>query len=98
MLASEFDMKDLGEANMILGMEIERDRSTNTVRLHQRTYLNKVLHRYNKNLCNSVQTPVQRGLKLSVDQATKSETEILEMSTIPYANVMGESYVLYSLL
>lgn len=32
MLAAEFDMKDLGEAKVILDMEIENNRSTSTAR------------------------------------------------------------------
>ena len=35
-LSSEFEMKDLGEARRILGMEIERDRVKGRVGLNQK--------------------------------------------------------------
>jgi len=37
-LSSEFEMKDLGEAKKVLGMEIERDRRSGKVSLTQEGY------------------------------------------------------------
>lgn len=45
-LCREFEMKDLGEAKMILGMKISRDRKKCTVWLNQAHYLRKVLQRF----------------------------------------------------
>ena len=42
-----FSMKDLGEANYILGTRIYRDRSRRLIGLSQSTYLDKVLKRFN---------------------------------------------------
>jgi len=42
-LSSKFDMKDLGAANYILGMEIKRDHSKRKLRLNQRKYVETVL-------------------------------------------------------
>ena len=42
-LSSEFEMKDLGEARRILGMEIESDRVKGRVCLNQKGYLQKLL-------------------------------------------------------
>ena len=42
-LKSEFEMKDLGEARVILGMEIVRDRKSHTLRLTQKSYIQKIL-------------------------------------------------------
>ena len=42
-------MKDLGEANKVLGIEIERDRKGNKVSLTQKGYLKKVLQKFNIN-------------------------------------------------
>ena len=42
-LESEFEMKDLGGACKILGMEIQRDRKAGKMWLSQRRYLEKVL-------------------------------------------------------
>ncbi|MCO5576592.1 hypothetical protein L7F22_030405 [Adiantum nelumboides] len=42
-LKSKFDMKDLGEANHILGMCITRDRNKTLLYLSQKEYVHKVL-------------------------------------------------------
>ena len=42
----EFEMKDLGEAKKILGMEIIKGRKRGKVCLSQRQYLKKVLQRF----------------------------------------------------
>jgi len=48
-LSFEFDMKDLGEANKVLGIEIERNRKSGKVCLTQKGYLKKVLQKFNIN-------------------------------------------------
>jgi len=42
-LAREFDMKDLGPANKILGMKIHRDKNDRKIWLSQKNYLRKIL-------------------------------------------------------
>jgi hypothetical protein len=46
-LSSEFDMKDLGAAKKILGMEIVMDRKSGLLYLSQKSYIEKVLRRLN---------------------------------------------------
>jgi len=48
-LSSEFEMKDLGEAKKVLGMEIEPDWESCKVSLTQKEYLKKVLQKFNIN-------------------------------------------------
>ena len=45
-LSSKFDMKDLGEASFVLGIEIHRDRENKILGLSQKAYLEKVLKKY----------------------------------------------------
>jgi hypothetical protein len=42
-LSSKFDMKDLGAANYILGMEIKRDRIKRKLWLNQMRYVETIL-------------------------------------------------------
>ena len=42
-LSSKFDMKDLGEASFVLGIEIHRDRENEVLGLSQKAYLEKIL-------------------------------------------------------
>jgi hypothetical protein len=58
-LSSKFDMKDLGVANFILGMEIKRDWENRKLSLNQ------------KNV-NMVKVPIPVGVKLSTDQCSKT--------------------------
>ncbi|KAE8722087.1 hypothetical protein F3Y22_tig00014370pilonHSYRG00016 [Hibiscus syriacus] len=46
-LASEFEMKDLGSANKILGIQIHRERSNRKIWLSQKNYLKNILSRFN---------------------------------------------------
>ena len=41
-LSSNFDMKDLGEASYVLGIEIHRDRKNGVLGLSQKAYLEKI--------------------------------------------------------
>jgi hypothetical protein len=50
-LSSEFDMKNLGTASFILGMEIKRGRSNNKLWLNQRKYVDTILQRFNMKEC-----------------------------------------------
>ena len=64
-LNSEFDMKDLGHAKKILGMEIKRDRRKGTMFLSQKKYLEKVLNTFGMSNCKPVITPLASHFKLS---------------------------------
>ncbi|KAH9660405.1 hypothetical protein KPL70_024186 [Citrus sinensis] len=46
-LDREFEMKDLGPANKILGMQIHRDRNNRKIWIFQKNYLKKILRRFN---------------------------------------------------
>ena len=45
-LAEQFQMKDLGEASYILGIQIIRDRKNKLLALSQASYIDKVLARF----------------------------------------------------
>jgi len=60
-LASKFDMKDLGAANYILGMEIKRDQEKRKLWLYQRKYVKVILQRFNMHDSKSVNVPILVG-------------------------------------
>jgi hypothetical protein len=88
-LSSKFDMKDLGASNLILGMEIERDRKRRKQWLNQRKYVETILQRFNMQECKSVKVPIPIGVKLSVDKCPKTHEEEEYMSHVPYVSVVG---------
>jgi hypothetical protein len=71
-LSSKFDMKDLGAANFILGMEIKRDWEKMKLWLNQRKYVEKILQRFNMQECKLVKVPIPVGVKLYADQFPKT--------------------------
>ena len=50
-LSKQFDMKDMGEAHYILGIEITRDRKQGALGLSQKNYIDKVLQRFGMQDC-----------------------------------------------
>ena len=95
-LAKQFDMKDLGEAAYILGIQIFRDRKNRTLSLSQASYINKVMDRFSMQDCKRGQTPFRHGVSLSKDQSPKTAQEIEDMRKIPYASAVGS--LMYAML
>lgn len=88
-LAREFEMKDLGPANKILGMQIHRDRNNRKIWLSQKNYLKKILRRFNMQDCKPIFTPLPINFKLSSGMSPSSEEGRIEMSRVPYASAVG---------
>ncbi|KAE8697637.1 putative tRNA ligase [Hibiscus syriacus] len=88
-LAREFEMKDLGSANKILGMQIHRDRSNRKIWLSQKNYLKKILSRFNMQDCKPISTPLPINFKLSSSMSPSSEEERMEMYRVPSASAVG---------
>ncbi|CAA0819496.1 cysteine-rich RLK (RECEPTOR-like protein kinase) 8 [Striga hermonthica] len=89
LLSQEFEMKDLGAAKKILGIEIHRDRGSKKLWLSQKGYVEKVLQRFGMNEAKPVDTPLANQFKLFVDMCPKSDKEIQDMVEIPYASAVG---------
>ncbi|KAE8674962.1 hypothetical protein F3Y22_tig00111708pilonHSYRG00377 [Hibiscus syriacus] len=89
-LNQEFEMKDLGEAKKILGMEISRDRQRWKLFLTQKQYLRKVLQCFGMNEnTKHVSIPLASHLKLSFQLSPKTNEERVYMAKVPYANAVG---------
>ena len=88
-LISEFDMKDLGPAKKILGMEINRDHQAGKLFLSQKKYVLKMLDKFGMRDCKAVNTPIPAHFKLSSDQCPKSDKDKRRMSHVPYSNAIG---------
>jgi hypothetical protein len=88
-LSSEFEMKDLGAAKKIFGMEITRDKKSGLLFLSQHGYIQKVLHRFNMHDSKPVSTPIALHFKLSSSQSPSTDSEFEYMSKVPYSSVVG---------
>jgi transposase InsO family protein len=62
---SKYESKDLGEAALVLGMRLTRDRSRRTIVVDQQTYIDKVLRSFNMQQCNTSRTPEDAHVSLS---------------------------------
>uniref|UniRef100_A0A3Q7GKK2 Reverse transcriptase Ty1/copia-type domain-containing protein n=1 Tax=Solanum lycopersicum TaxID=4081 RepID=A0A3Q7GKK2_SOLLC len=89
LLSAEFEMKDLGAARKILGMEIIRDRERRKLFLSQRSYIQKVLARFGMSSSKPIYTPSAANIHLTAMFAPQLEEEKEYMSRVPYASVAG---------
>ncbi|GKC24690.1 zinc finger, CCHC-type containing protein, partial [Tanacetum coccineum] len=61
-LSSRFSMKDMGEADVILGIKIKRENKG--IIITQSHYIEKILQKFNREDCSSVSTPMDPVEKL----------------------------------
>jgi hypothetical protein len=87
-LSSNFDMKDLGEASFILGIEIHRDRRKGVLGLSHNAYMEKVLKKFTMHACNPTPTPIVKGDKYGSFQSLRNQYEIDQMKSVPYASAV----------
>jgi hypothetical protein len=95
-LNKSFSMKDLGFAKQILGMKISHDRKIGKLWLSQKSYIDKVLDRFNMSKAKPVSSTLAGHLKLSSKQSLTSEKEKEEMKKVPCASAVGS--LMYSIV
>ncbi|KAH9699562.1 hypothetical protein KPL71_024410 [Citrus sinensis] len=88
-LKNAFEMKDLGAAKKILGVELLRDSKKEILKLSQHCYIKKVLERFEMVDSKPVQTPLPAHFRLSCNQCPRTEDEKAEMSTTLYSSAVG---------
>ena len=79
----KFNMVCLGTIKRFLGLEIERDYKNNNLKVHQKTFIEKLLKRFNMSDCKGISTPVEKGLKLT------KETNVEVLTKKPYRELIG---------
>ncbi|GJZ84537.1 zinc finger, CCHC-type containing protein [Tanacetum coccineum] len=79
-LSSRFCMKDMGEANVIIGIRIKHE--SNGITISQSHYIEKILKKFNYFDCTPISTPIDTSEKLmpNNDQA---------VSQLEYSRVIG---------
>jgi hypothetical protein len=88
-LSSNFNVKDLGDASYVLDIEIHQDKTKSVLGLSQRTYIEKMIKRYNMHNCSDQPALVVKGNKLGTFQGPRKQLEIDQMKSIPYASAVG---------
>lgn len=96
-LKSRFEMKDLGEAKYILGIQMERDREKRIIRLTQKEAIGNMLEKYQFEKANGCTTPMElkkhnegnaEGGVIILDDSMGLE-EVEFMRNIPYRQIVG---------
>ena len=88
-------MKDLGEANNILGIKLLRDQKNKVLALSQALYINKIIARFSME--NSKGTlPFRHEVHFSKEQSPKTLKQKEHMSSIPFASAVGS--LMYAML
>ncbi|BBG96524.1 hypothetical protein Prudu_005356 [Prunus dulcis] len=91
-LSKEFDMKDLGPAKKILGMQITRDKHRGILQLSQTEYINRVLQRFNMGDAKPVSTPLASHFHLSKDQSPQTRKREISWLRFLTPQLLGLMY------
>ncbi|TYK09500.1 gag/pol protein [Cucumis melo var. makuwa] len=95
-LATQFQMKDFGDAQYVLGIQIVRNRKNRTLAMSRASYIDKMLSRYKMQNSKKGLLPYRYGIHLSKEQCPKTPQEVEDMRKIPYAFVVGS--LMYAML
>ena len=82
-MSGEFEMKDMGKASRILGMDIIRDREKGTLILSQRKYIEKVIKTFGMQDAREVVTLTASHFKLRSLTDDEWKVEASHMERIP---------------
>ena len=88
-LATQFQMKDLGDAQFVLGIKIVQNRMNKTLALSQASYIDKMLVRYKMQDSKKELLPFRYEVHLWKEQSPKTPQEVEDMRHIPYASAVG---------
>ena len=82
-LSTKFEMKDMGIARTMLGIEIKRERSVKQLFISQIEYTTTVLERFGMQNSKSISTPMDKSYLKSIGKNSKPVTDI------PYRQAIG---------
>ena len=83
----------MGKARYVLGMEIVQNRPKKLLGMCQEAYIKTVLERFRMHHSKPVDTPVEKGLTLSLNQCSKTDQEKEKMKDVSYAKYCRKSNV-----
>lgn len=83
-LLTAFDGRDMGAANLFLGMTIERDRDANCIKLCQRLMVSDIIDKYGLIDAKPRSLPLSPAIRLSADDG-----EPLDTAQFAYGSLIG---------
>ena len=79
-------MTDMGEASLVLGIEIKRDRQLGTLTISQEAYSKSILERFGMSDCKPTSTP---GYGPELSNKQPEDTLLDEEETRRYQGIVG---------
>jgi hypothetical protein len=83
-LSQKFEMMDLGELYIFLGMEVERNRDKRLLHINQIKYLKEILKRFQMQECKPIGVPFDPKVKLQKNTDGNDESK-----GFPYQQAVG---------
>ena len=84
-----FEISDLGEIKWLLGLEIKYDKATCTLSNSQGAYIDKFVECFSLSDTNTISTPFEPGIALSMDQSPSMPCQTTKMQHILYKELVG---------
>ena len=81
-----FNVQDLGPVSWLLGMTVERDRGSRTIRIGQQQYVLDMLERFNMMGCKPVGSPMAVD---ALSNCVETSTSRLPPGLVPYQSLIG---------
>jgi hypothetical protein len=81
-LKAEYEMKDLGELNYFLGLQVHRDKARKLIHINQSGYNRTILERFSMADSNPVTTPLPGGSHLTKAKTTDVLTDQKEYQSV----------------
>ena len=88
-LGTSYEIKDLGEAKLILGIHINRDPITGNISLFQKSYCKRMLRCFNMENCLPKLTPLSPGLLLTTEDCPNTPKEANKLKNTLYWEALG---------
>jgi hypothetical protein len=88
-IRSQFTIKDNVPLKFFLNIHFSRDRKVRTVALHQQKKIQQLLNEYSKYIGAPSKLPARPAVLLSKSQCPTEQSDIDEMSKLPYRNILG---------
>ncbi len=92
-LSEVFEVSDLGEPKSFLGMTIERDRKKSRMKIHQESYIEKILIRINMHESTKYDTPMVTSQVASQNKKSKIQSSqnsgTNKLPKIPHHEAVG---------
>jgi len=88
-LGGRFEIKELGQLGMLLGMKIDTSDDGSIIMLSQTHYIDSILKRIGLEDANSVATPLDPNINLDYDNPHSSQSENPGLSSTLFATAIG---------